>query len=231
VAECKWHESQAGQLAVIAVADGRAELRSITFETNDLGSPAMTTVTEVDPDHLLIAWGDYGFIITDYDPLLEADVTSLLDHAGTVLWQAQNMTVLDASPSHLLVHRSLTGQGSYEHSVVDPNDPDASITLDLPLDGTPTGTDWSPTGRLAVHYPTGGHNWNLRIYDDGLSTYSDVAVEGWRVWDLEWGPDGRWLLMPGTDDAGRHVVIFYDTSTGETSSVDFRTWVQWADLS
>lgn len=64
-----------------------------------------------------------------------------------------------------------------------------------------------------------------------LSAYTDVAVEGWRVWDLEWGPNDRFLLMPGTNDAGRHVVIFYDTTTEETSTVDFHTWVQWADLS
>lgn len=231
VTEYRWHASQAGQMAVIAVADGRAELRTITFETRNLVAPATTTITEVDSDHSLIAWGDYGFILTDYDPLLEVDVTTLVDQTGTVLWQADNMTVLDASSRYLLTLKRLPDQGGYEHSVVDPNDPDASISLDLPLDGTPTGTAWSPSERLAVHYPTGGHNWNLRVYDVDLSAYTDVAVEGWRVWDLEWGPNDRFLLMPGTNDAGRHVVIFYDTTTEETSTVDFHTWVQWADLS
>jgi hypothetical protein len=202
----------------------------MTFETDDLVSPTTITITEVDSDHSLVAWGDYGFIVTGFDPMLETDVTTLLDQTGTVLWQSQNLTVIDASPGRLLVLRSLPGQEGYEHAVIDPSDPDAGITLNLPVEGVPTGADWSSSGRLAVHYPTGDHNWNLRIYDTDLSTHTDVPVKGWRVWDLEWGPDSRFLLMPGTDDAGRHVVIFYDTISTELSLVDFDDWIQWADL-
>lgn len=231
VADYQWHQSQPGRLAVITVANGLAVLRTIAFETTDLVSPAITTITEVDSDHSLIAWGKYGFIITDYDLLLEADVTTLLDQAGTIIWQSQNMTVLDASPTHLLVLRRLPDQEGYEHGVIEPSDPEASLRLDLPLDGTPTGTDWSPDGQLAVHYPIGGHDWNLRIFEPEFSDYTDVMVQGWRVWDLEWGPDSRYLLMPGTNDDGRHVVVFYDTTAQTLSLVDFPTWVQWADLS
>ncbi len=232
VASYQWHQTEPGRLAAITITKGLTELQTFTFEGEDFDSPETTTITGVvDRDHSLAAWGDYGFVITHYDPLLETDLTTLLDQTGTVVWQSQNMTVLDASPSRLLVLRRPADEEGYEHAVVEPADPDVEIRLDLPREGTVTGSDWSPSGQLAVHYPTGGQNWNLRIYDTDLTTFTDFPVEGWRVWDLEWGPDNRFILMPGTDDAGRHVVIFYDTSTRAMSFVDFHDWVQWADLS
>jgi hypothetical protein len=158
-------------------------------------------------------------------------VTTLLDQKGTVVWQSQNMTVFEASPSRVLVLRRPTNDEGYEHVVIEPAAPDDEVRLDLPQEGTVTGSDWSPSGQLAVHYPIGGQNWDLRIYDPDLTTFTDFTVEGWRVWDLEWGPDNRFILMPGTNDAGRHVVIVYDTSTRMSSFVDFNDWVQWADLS
>ncbi|MGH8947146.1 MAG: hypothetical protein ACRDVL_13490 [Acidimicrobiia bacterium] len=226
----KWHQSQPARLAAISTANGLTELRTFTFEDNDLDSPETVTITDVDPDHSLSAWGDYGFVISQYDSSLETDVTTLLDQTGTVVWQAQNMTVLDASPSRLLVLRRLSDSDGDEHAVIEPADHSGGIRLEIPPEGTVTGSAWSPDGGLAVHYPTGGHNWNLRIYDTDLTTATDIAVEGWRVWDLEWGPAAKFILMPGTDDAGRHVVIVYDTSSRELSYVDFDDWVQWTEL-
>lgn len=93
-----------------------------------------------------------------------------------------------------------------------------------------TGSAWSSDGRLAVHYPTTARDSNLRLFNPSLDVEADVTLERWRVWDLAWSPDSRFILMPGTDDAGRHVVIFYDTASREFSYVDFPDWVQWAEL-
>ncbi len=227
----QWHQTQPGRLAAITALAGRTALRTFTFQDNDSDSPDATTMIEADWDQSLTAWGDYGLVIHDFDPHLETDVTTLLDQTGKVVWQSQNMTVLDASPTHLLVLRRLSDQDGYGHVVIEPSDPRSGIRLDLPVAGPVTGSAWSPGGRLAVHYPTRGRHWILRIYDTNFTRSTEITLGTWRVWDLEWGPDNRFILMPGTNDAGRDVVVFYDTSSGDLSFVDFPDWVQWADLS
>ena len=232
VVDHQWHQSDAGRLALLIVDGGSTRLETVTLDPNELEWPTSNTITEVDPDQTLLAWGDYGFVLTGYDTTSEVDVTTLLDQSGEVVWQEENLTVISASPTRLLAHQvTADDEADFENMVIDPTDPDTGLRLDLGVRGIPTGADWAPDGRLAIHYPTGGHQWNLRIYDPTLRDFEETPVEGWRVWDLQWDPDSRFILMPGTDDAGRHVVLFYDTTTTELSLVDFGDWIHWANLS
>lgn len=231
VTSFQWHQTEPGSLAAITVQpNGFAELQMLTFDDPELRSPQRTTITDMGRDHSIVGWADYGFLIGHYDPLYETDVTTRLDTAGALVWQSQNMTVLDPSADRALVLRSVDGS-QYVYSIIDPTDPDAVVDLELPSNiRTVTGSAWSSHGQLAVHYPTTARDSNLRIFNASLDVEADVTVEGWRVWDLAWGADSRFILMPGTDDAGRHAVIFYDTESQEFSYVDFPDWVQWADL-
>lgn len=227
----QWHQSQPRLLAAITIADprGPAELQTLAF--NDSGRVSdRATITDLGADHSLRGWGEWGFLVGHYDQLLETEVTTLLDETGEVVWQAEDMNVLDSSPDQILVLQS-SDEGQDTHSVIDPTNPDAMTVLPLPDGATISGSDWSPDHRLAVHYPSEGRNGNIRIYDPELTKPTDITLEGWRVWDLNWGPNNRFIVIPGTDDAGRHVVIFYDTTTQTLSFVDFHDWVQWADLS
>jgi WD40 repeat protein len=231
VTSFQWHQTEPGRLAAITVdASGQAELETLTFDDQEFESPARSTITTAGLDQAIVGWSSYGFLIGAYHPVSETDFTTLLDQTGSVLWEAQNMTVLDVFADKALVIRS-SSESDDIHSVIDPSDPDAATDLDLPSDiGVVTGSAWSNDGQLAVHYPATGRTWNLRIFDATLDIEADITLEGWRVWDLAWSPDSRFLLMPGTDDAGSHVVIFYDTSSRTFSNVDFRDWVQWAEV-
>lgn len=232
VVDLQWHQSDAGRLALLTVDEGVTQLETVTLDPRDLNWPTSNIISEVDADQTLIAWGDYGFILTGHDITSGADVTTLLDQDGNLIWQEENLTVISASPARLLVHRvTADDESELEHVVIDPTDPDTGFRLELGVRGVPTGADWASDGRLAIHYPTGGHQWNLRIYEPSLANFEQIPVEGWRVWDLQWDPDSQFILMPGTDDAGRHVVLFFDTTTAELSLVDFGDWIHWASLS
>lgn len=229
VTSYRWHQTRPRHVAAVTVDfNGRAELTTFTFDQERL-PPQANTITAIGDDQFLVAWGDYGFVVVRYDPLLDTDVTSVIDHEGNVVWQSENTTALDASPNQILILRV-----GGEHAVIDATNPGMMETAEtlftLPHEGTVTGSDFASDGQLAVHYPLEGRNWNLRIYDADLTSPTDVELAGWRVWDLTWSPDNRFILMPGTDDEGRHVVVFYDTSTRELSFVDFHDWVHWAAL-
>lgn len=226
VASYRWHETQLRRLAAITVdATGQAVLRTITFDDDSLAAE-VDTVIEVAEDETMVGWGEYGFLIGQYDPRDESDVTTLLDQEGNVVWQRHEIMVLDASPDEILAQF-----GNGKHYVVEGADLDGlRLFLTLPDGATLTGSDFSSGGRLAVVYPLEARDSNLRVYDTGFETFTEFLLEGWRVWDLEWSADERFLLMPGTDDRGGHVVIFYDTFAEETSLLYFSTWVQWAVL-
>ena len=58
----------------------------------------------------------------------------------------------------------------------------------------------------------------------------------YRVWDVGWSPDGKFVVMPGTDNEGTHVVVLLDTRhpgfrgtrTLQVYAIEFDDWVQFA---
>lgn len=228
----QWHPDRTRLLAAVTIADpgAPAELQVLSFDESGQESHR-TPITRLGQHHVLHGWGEWGFLIGHYDQLFETDVTTVLDAAGDVVWQADDMTVLDASHDHVVVHQHNEANENL-YSVISPTDPSNATPLPLP-DGVVglTGFGWSPDERLAVLYPTEGRDSSLRIYNTSQTEFTDIPLEGWRIWDLKWGPNSRFVVMPGTDDAGRHVAIICDTSTQAFSYVDFSGWVQWADLS
>jgi hypothetical protein len=75
-----------------------------------------------------------------------------------------------------------------------------------------------------------GTDWRLNVYARN-GAHVNTATVPWRVWDVQWSPDERFILMPGTDNQDTQAVIFYDRHTDTLSAVDdFQDWVQWSDL-
>jgi WD40 repeat protein len=115
----------------------------------------------------------------------------------------------------------------FEFVVLPAQQPEASQTVELTVPDV-TGAAWSPDGQqVAVNFYEGtGKTWTLHIYDR-QGNLIDSSSFGFRVWDIAWSPDQRFVLMPGSDDQGTHAVLIYDTQTSLLTPVGFTTWIHW----
>ena len=72
----------------------------------------------------------------------------------------------------------------------------------------------------------GARSW-LEVW--GASGVLIARVEfPYRVWDVSWSPDNRYVVMPGSDNAGTHVVLVYDLVDSSLNGFLFDDWVQFA---
>jgi hypothetical protein len=79
---------------------------------------------------------------------------------------------------------------------------------------------------IGVHEP--GASWVEIQSPEGGPV--DRIVLPVRVWDVTWSPDGLFVVMPGSDDAGRHTVVLVDTATGDIHTIPFDDRVQFATV-
>ena len=81
---------------------------------------------------------------------------------------------------------------------------------------------WSTAGDAIAFVgqaAAGAADWGLHIYTADGTLLSSTEIP-WKVWDIQWSSDDRYIVMPGTDNDGSHGVIFYDTHTDTLSVVD-----------
>lgn len=226
VSSIAWHGSQPGRLAVTAIRpDGIAHLVTLDFEDLRVDRAGATSIADVAPDYRVVSWNDHGFVM--WSPDEPEDQVSFLDPSGRLEWQHSGSSEATITPEgEVLINRYLSE--GFEFVVIPSGQPDAAEVVELPVGGV-TGTGWSSDGsQLGVQFYEGtGKPWTLSIYDrDGLLI--DSVTFDWRVWDLAWSSDQRFVLMPGTDDKGTHAVIVYDTETRLLTPVEFTTWIHWA---
>lgn len=232
-----WHVTQPGLMAAVALHPGgdpritTANLVTLDFQADLDGGAAAMVVARVSVGHSIVWWGERGFLLRHYDETLEEDVISFLDLDGDQVWQRQAGLTSVSSAGDVLLGRYLD-DGTLELRRLRPNASDAEPgeLLELPQQDV-TAVAWSTNGhQVAVNVYEGGPiDWRLDLYnlDGGLE---DSVSFQWRVWDVRWSPDDRYVLMPGTDNRGTHVVLFYDTHTGELTTIQFDEFVQWAQV-
>lgn len=229
-----WHPQRPAEFAVVVIGnpgDNRA-LATFSFDdaTQSLSRP--NYVGTFDSPRHIRGWSESGFVLVGYDEDEDSPFVELVDHGGEVVWR-QNTELLDMSPiGDILIGDYV--DDSWEFRIVDADQ----------RDGEPGEVlSWAPSDFSAVKWSTSGqviaflgpiegdpNGWGLHIYTpDGVLLHS-VAIP-WRVWDIQWSPNDRYVLMPGSDNAGTHAVVFYDTHANTVSVVDdFQDWVQWSDL-
>jgi WD40 repeat protein len=226
VSSIAWHGSRSGRLAVTAIRpDGTAHLVVLDFEDLRADRAGATSIADVDPDTRIQSWDEHGFVTWSGDE--QGGTVSFLDPSGELQWQIPGGPVAVFTPrGEVLVNRNLSER--FEFVVASPDGPEGRPIVQLPVSEV-TSSDWSPDGRqLAVLFYEGtGKPWILHIYDRRGELVDSVSFD-WRVWDLTWSTDQRFLLMPGTDDQGTHAVIVYDTETQLLTLLEFTTWIHWA---
>lgn len=224
-----WHHTRPGQVAAITVNSGDQSwnLNTFRFDPRTKRIRDQRHIARFDVPKRIRAWTDSGFIlsgsITGDPPVVE-----FIDSDSQMSWQDTGVLLGVSVAGDILVSES-----SGESQELRLLDPDGSSEV---LDWTPVefnATRWSTSGEMVAFIGYGGENstdWGLTVYtrDGALINSQEIP---WRVWDVQWGSDERFVLMPGTDNQGTHAVIFYDRHTGTLSAVDdYQDWVQWSDL-
>jgi hypothetical protein len=111
-------------------------------------------------------------------------------------------------------------------------------------DGDVDPLPWAPGDAAGEHgfaafAPSGARIAFIGIQGPGSSWIEIQSTEGGpvdrvvvpvRVWDVSWSPDGQFVVMPGSDEAGRHAVVLFDTSTGDVHAIEFEDRVRFAAI-
>lgn len=225
-----WHHNKPDEFAAITVdeTEGTWRLSMFTFDptTKQIGN--QRSVADFESPTWIGAWTDAGFLLSSPDPSDGADLLELLGPDSRTTWET-NGNLRDVSDEGEALVSDLSGE-SWSLRVIDP-------------DGSSRILDWAPNDFNAVRWSTSGEmiaftghtgptgiDWQLTVYALNGALVNSQEIP-WRIWDIQWSPDERFVLMPGTDNQGTQAVIFYDRHTDTLSIVDdFQDWVQWADL-
>ncbi len=220
-----WHQTEPRTLAAVSHPFGsaRPDLLTVSFPEGSIADAVVTSIVPVGPQDIVLAHGSWGFLIRR--PRAAANEIVLLDGSGDVIW-ARPAHWAYAAPSGDILLSFYSNEIRELHAIrpeTDPGDPGA--WFELPALGV-SGVAWSPNGReVAVVVNQGGEAGSrLDVYDRDGEKLRHVPLE-WRVWDVEWSSDGRFLLMPGADDT-EQVVVFYDSTDDTTTPVPFDMAVQ-----
>lgn len=224
-----WHQTQPGQIAVVTVnsVDEKWNLNTFRFDPTTKQIRDQRHIAQFDIPKRVRGWTDSGFIlsgsITSDPPVVE-----FIDSDSQMSWQDTGI-LLDVS----VVGDLLVGDASGESQELRLVNSDGSSQV---LDWAPAEFNairWSTSGKMIAfigYRGDSGTDWGLTVYtrDGDLINSQEIP---WRVWDVQWSPDERFVLMPGTDNQGTHAVIFYARHTDTLSAVDdYQDWVQWSDL-
>lgn len=181
----------------------------------------------VDIEGRLVGFDDAGYLLAS-----DSGTIVRLDTEGVEVGRANGDDALIGSDGRVLIVSSATDGASpvNEFSVADP---DLSRVRDL--DWAPEGATgeygfvaWSPASsppELAFLVPLGGNAWQLQRWTIGGRLLASPNLTG-RYWNVEWDWSGRYLLVPGVDDRGEHVIHIYDTDSRQHVVLGATDWVQ-----
>jgi predicted NUDIX family NTP pyrophosphohydrolase len=219
VSSFAWHQTEPGVMAAISLPFGseEPELVTVSFEGPAGESATVRPVTTLQREDIVLAIDTWGILIRRHEAGLNRIV--LLDEDGTQLW-ARAAHWAYASPSGDIL-LSFYSNETREFRAIRPTTPptETGAWFELPTLGV-TAVGLSPQNGVAVvTYQGSGAESELAIYDIDGNLLDSVDLR-WRVWDVEWSRSGRFVIMPGVDDAG-YTVLFYDTEEGRLTSVGF----------
>ncbi len=237
VTSLAWHNTTPGRLAWLQASDGGGTVELRTGEVDPSGVFGLgDTISQVPSDDRLLTWDSWGFLLTGWDPVQDERVVYLVDSNGAEQWR---LPALDAhvSPSGQLLLTQLDDTDEYEFLSTDPSS--AATQTPTPVDWAPVVVAgevdyvaWSPDAdQLAFLVWEGAieeccaTTRRIEVWGSDGATASSISFS-YRVWDVEWGADGRFVLVPGTNNAGKHVLLFYDTVDNSLDEIEFDTWVQ-----
>lgn len=237
-----WHDTRPVEAAVVIVDEANESwnLNRLIFHQATRRIFGQIHITGLDSFRTVRAWTDTGFVLRGFNDEEATPFVEFIDLTGEVVWQIDG-ELLDVSPTGDILIGDYVDE-SWEVRMVHSDDTNG---------GPGEVLHWAPIGFSAVRWSTSGQmiafigyagpgpvDWGLHVYtSDGALLHTEVIP--WRVWDIQWSPDdkyilmpgSKYILMPGSDNQGTHAVIFYNRHTDQLSAVDdFADRVQWSDL-
>lgn len=229
-----WHETQPAQIAVVMIGspEDLGSLTTFGFDQTMRQLSRPNYVARFDSPRNLRGWNDSGFILEGFEEGSDSSFVEFVDLNGETLWHQSGEAIDVSSLGTILIGHQV--DDSWDLQIVDSSD----------RDGVPGEViDWAPTRFNAARWSTKGDkiafigdvgegpaDWGLHIYAADSTPLHSAEIP-WRVWDIQWSSDDRYVVMPGSDNEGSHGVILYDTSTDTVFAVDdFQGWLQWSDL-
>ena len=228
-----WHDSSPELVATVFHDGGTWQLITLRYDRSTREILSVAVMTKFDTERLIRAWDDSGFILTGFDEEADTAFIEFVDPTGQILWQQPGHILDVSSTGSILSTQTVDGFTGIHlfQSDSPPRNPSASLLDWAPLDST--AVRWSTDGQMIAFLGFGGAgavDWGLHVYTPNGDLLHSVVIPG-RVWDVQWSPDDRYILMPGRNNQGSNGVVFYDLHTDTVSVVDdFQDWVQWADL-
>ncbi len=233
VTSLAWNNSIAGRLAWLQQVDEDGlELRVGEVDPPSGSFTPGTTIALIPADHRLLTWDSWGFLLNGPDPVLGTEVVYLVDADGSEQWRFPAYSGYASSVGQLLLMRFLEETGDSQFFLTFPSrsaeeEPNSLEWAPADPRGEVNAVAWSPdANHLAfLVYEGGATSWRIEVRQiDGTLTGS--AQVPYRLWDINWTSDGRFVLATGTDNAGKFVVVFYDTVDESLDEVAFDTAVQ-----
>ncbi len=219
-----WHRENGRGLAWLEVIDVSWR-RVVTGEVDPSGRVRITDeVAEVPGGGVLLAWDSQGFLIRESPDVYR------LSSDGTEIWRESALDAVVASNGAILLVRPIADTDAYEYLVMPAGGEGPPEVLPWAPARTMADFDmalWSPEAdRLAFVVWEGepgaccATTRSLELWTvDGTQT--DRVRFAYRAIDLEWSPDGRFVLVSATDNREKYVVLFYDTVDGSIDEVEF----------
>ena len=226
-----WHTTAAQQLAWIG-RDPDADTYSLY--TASLGQMAdqieVRRIIAATEDDILHAWDSAGFLLTTWDPVQGVRSLQRLDPDGRLVSQLEESFGLAsvATDGRLLFVQYQDAATRF--FVADPLLANLEPLTWAPADARAENrlAAWSPNGdRIAFLTYDGSTStsWELEVWAASGTLLQTVPFHR-RSWDVTWSPEGRFVVMPSTDNAGTHAAIIYDTQDERLYEVEFDSWIQ-----
>ncbi|MEX1207255.1 MAG: hypothetical protein WEE36_01425 [Acidimicrobiia bacterium] len=243
-----WHSSEPRMLAWIeGPADSSTTEEVLALRVGSVGddgvfvpSPPLATLPGPETPYgplSLLAWDTWGFLISRFDEAGAASL-SLLAPDGSTAWTLP-------LPVRLVGQVQVSNTGEIlVASFPDRTAEELEITLTDLSGREPEVLYWGVSEVGPVRLSPDGRRvaYSSRDLDRGVSevivrevdgaVLLSVAVSDARLWEVEWTPDGRFVLFPdyGEPFGGRHVLVFIDTEDGRSHIVPFDDWPAFATV-
>jgi hypothetical protein len=226
-----WHATQPERLAWTTTGTGGTP--PALYEGGiSIGSGEVSSrkTGAVGPAERLVAWGSWGFVLTQAGDGREIVWTR--DADGRLSADFQFSFAAAADNGSLLLYRVIddgtSAQFFWAHQ---------SLGRATRLSWAPEKTGgekevaaWSPGGRelaFVAFGETGVRRQQLQVWAlDGTLLHS-LALQA-TVFGVEWSADGRFILMPGNHLG--HLLLVFDTETDSLDALRFDQWVQFAAM-
>ena len=174
-------------------------------------------------DEQLLAWDEMGFILGFWEDALGGVWVRRVDDAGEEIGRAQGTLVASRHDGELLLSRRVNRGLSFHMA-----DPTLTVLTDLEwapvaASGQVKPASWAGDGRFAfITIENRTNLWRLEIFGADGEPLAVQEITG-RIWDVEWSPDGRFVVMPGFDTQGErgHLIFVYDSVEDSLHQIEF----------